>query len=381
MHTTCLNDIQIQALADGEAGDGAERHAAGCARCAERLRQRRLLMNEIHDTLDAPVPLRAPLVRSVDESLRLIATPEIAAAERGATRLRANGGGFRVQAEGRRRLAYSGLAIAAATLVAVLVVVPMMKGPTTVSASEILAKSARQLAAPVASGVEFLEYELTVDGVPRDVMPEQGDGVYRVVQVLDHGIPGHFHFTSFGPGGAQLTAIAEDPAAARRVMAIRIDGQPYRFELSLPANPTFSEPELQRVHMQATVAMMQASGNQQMQIIDGPAGRQYRIDVPAVSAAAPAAVWDLNEAHVIIDAADYHIVEFAVKGAFLKQAYSLSYRLIRREVKPPADVPADAFEVPVEPGAILIRGEGSPIAPRDALVAALRELAKAKQAR
>src|SRR6266567_4200955 len=295
MPMTCLNDIQIQALADGEGHDAERTHAGSCAACAERLRQRRLLMSGIHDRLNAPIAVPAPIARRVDEIFRLNA--EATGSDRGATRLRADARGFsrgsrsfRLQAEGTRRLAYSGVAVAAATLVAVLVIVPMVKGPTTVSASEILAKSASQLAAPIASGVEFLEYELTLDGVPREIMPDQGDGVYRV---------------------AQLTAIAEDPAAARRVMAMRIDGQPYRFELSLPPNPMFSEPELQRMHMQATVAMMQASGNQHMQVIDAPEGRQYRIDVPSVSGTAPAAVWDLNEAHAVIDAGDYHIVEFA----------------------------------------------------------------------
>jgi len=381
-----LNDIQIQALADGEGHDAERTHAGSCAACAERLRQRRLLMSGIHDRLNAPIAVPAPIARRVDEIFRLNA--EATGSDRGATRLRADARGFsrgsrsvRLQAEGTRRLAYSGVAVAAATLVAVLVIVPMVKGPTTVSASEILAKSASQLAAPIASGVEFLEYELTLDGVPREIMPDQGDGVYRVVQVIDHGVPGRFHFASFAPGGAQLTAIAEDPAAARRVMAMRIDGQPYRFELSLPPNPMFSEPELQRMHMQATVAMMQASGNQHMQVIDAPEGRQYRIDVPSVSGTAPAAVWDLNEAHAVIDAGDYHIVEFAVKGAFLREPYSMSYRLIRREVKTSAGVPSGAFEVPLEPGAIVIHGEGSPIAPRDALVAALRELARARQGR
>jgi hypothetical protein len=360
---TCLNDIQIQALADGEGAAEAPRHVEICTACAERLRQRRLLMSDIERTLAAPVAVPLPLAHRIARGL----AP-------GATRLRAT------SVRGRGWI-YGGIGVAAATCVAVLLVIPMMKGPTTVSASEILARSASQLAAPMASGVESLEYELTVDGAPREIMPDQGDGVYRVVQVIDHGTPGRFHFASFAPDGAQLSAIADDPASAQRVMAMRIDGQPYRFELSLPANPMFSEPELQRVHMQATVAMMEASGNQHMQVVDGAEGRQYRIDVPSISAAAPAAVWDLSEAHVVIDAADYHIVEFAVKGALLKQPYSLSYRLIRRDVKPLGEVPPAAFDVPVEPGAIVIRGEGSPIAPRDALIAALRELARAKRAR
>ena len=123
-----------------------------------------------------------------------------------------------------------------------------------------------------------------------------------------------------------------------------------------------------------------ASGNQQLQIVETPSGRQYRIEVPHVSAETSGAVWDLTEAQVVIDAADYHVVEFAVKGTFLKQQYSLSYRLISRDVVTATDVDASAFAVPEDPRAITLRGEGSAIPARDVLVVALGELARAKQA-
>jgi hypothetical protein len=129
--------------------------------------------------------------------------------------------------------------------------------------------------------------------------------------------------------------------------------------------------------MQASVVMMQASGDKSLQIVETPAGRQYRIRVPQVSAQTPAAVWDLAEAAVVIDAQDYHIVEFAVKGTFLKQPYSVSYRLIARSVG--GRVAADAFEVPHDPRAIHLEGEGSAIPARDVLVASLREYARMKR--
>ena len=37
---TCLNDIHIQALADGEAARGGARTPPACARCAARVRER-----------------------------------------------------------------------------------------------------------------------------------------------------------------------------------------------------------------------------------------------------------------------------------------------------------------------------------------------------
>jgi len=117
-------------------------------------------------------------------------------------------------------------------------------------------------------------------------------------------------------------------------------------------------------------------------VIDAPDGREYRIDVPRVVTATPAAVWDLTEAHLIVDASDYHVVELAVKGAFLKQPYSFSYKLLTHDVQSPDSVAPGTFDVPVDPRAIVIQaGAGSPIPAADAFLAALRELAKSRQAR
>ncbi|HTM27196.1 MAG TPA: hypothetical protein VL225_18485 [Vicinamibacterales bacterium] len=383
---TCLNDIQIQALVDGEGTAEARQHAASCPACAARAHERTQQMTDLEAALDVPIAMPPRLEQRVEETFRFEA--DATGSERGATRLRTDAGGvwrgapgLSLQAEGRR-WAYSGVAVAAATLIAVLIVAPMMKGPTTVSAAEILAKSASQLAAAPAAGVEFLEYELVLDGVPREVMPDHANGAYRVKQIIDHTVQGRFRFASYDPAGLLLSSIAQDPATGRRVMAMRVDDRMYRFETTLPATLPISVPEIERLHMQASVAMMQASGNQRLQILDTPRGRQYRIDVPSVSAATPAAVWDLTEGHVIVDAADFHIVEFAVKGAFLKQAYSFSYRLLTHDVVDSASVAPDTFEVPLEPGTITLHGgEGSPVPAADAFVIALRELSKARQAR
>ena len=271
-------------------------------------------------------------------------------------------------------------AVAAATLIAVVFVAPWVRGPATVSASEILARSANRLAERVTTGVESLEYELTLDGVTREMMPDRENGTYRVKQVIDHDTAGHYLVASYDPRGQLLSSIVQDPAANRRDVSVRVDDVPYRFEFTLPDNATLSPPEMERLHMEASVAMMQASGNQQLQIIESGSGRQYRIDVPHVSAETSGAVWDLAEAQVVIDAGDYHIVAFAVKGTFLKQPYSLSYRLISRVVTTGTAVEPGLFDLPQDPGAITIKGEGTAIPARDVMVVALGELARVKQA-
>ncbi|HEX6465631.1 MAG TPA: hypothetical protein VFZ98_14315 [Vicinamibacterales bacterium] len=367
----CLTDIQIQAVVDGEAGPLERAHVATCGACATRVARRQQQSAEIEHTVNAPVPVPPALAERVRSSL--------ATGTAGATRLRGSSDG------GRRRWIYSGFAVAAATLITVLFIAPALrKRDTTVSAAEILAKSASQLAAAPAGNVDFLVYELSLDGVPRDMMPDHvnGTGTYRVQEVIDHSVVGRYRLTSYDPSGVELSSLAQDPATGRRVMAVRVDGQLYRFETTLPAGQTLSVPEIERLHMQASVALMQASGNQTVQIVDAPDGREYRIDVPRVSASTPAAVWDLTEAHLIVDASDFHVVELSVKGALLRQPYSFSYKLLTHDVQSPASVAPDTFDVPVAPGTIVIpAGEGSPVPAADAFVAALRELAKARQGR
>jgi hypothetical protein len=82
---------------------------------------------------------------------------------------------------------------------------------------------------------------------------------------------------------------------------------------------------------------------------------------------------------VLIDAGDYRVTEFAVRGSFLKQAYSMSYKQIAHTVT--SSVKPDTFDVPSQPGEIVITGEGSTVPTHDIVVLALRELTKLKQGR
>jgi len=369
MRMTCLNDSHIQALADGEGTGEMRRHAAACASCAARLEQREALIAEMRGALAPPVAIPASVV------IRLEADAM------GSTRLRADvpaRRSFLLQPHGK--WLYGTLGIAAATIIAVLFVAPAVrKNDATVSASEILAKSATQLAA-VTSGVEMLEYELVLDGVPREMLPDQGDGRYHIRQAIDHNVPGRFRFASFDENGRMLTSIAQDPVTHRRVMAFVSDGQPYRYDVTLPeADAGMSLPEMERLHMQASIALMQASGNQLLETSEGPNGTLYRIEVPRVSGPGNNPVWDLSEARVLIDGSDYRIREFFVRGSFLKRDYSMSFKLIARLQA--ATMNGDLFDVPHQANETVITGEGSAVPAHDVVVLALRELAKLKNER
>ncbi|HET7698082.1 MAG TPA: hypothetical protein VFK57_20375 [Vicinamibacterales bacterium] len=371
-----MNDHHIQALADGEATDEIRAHAASCADCAGRVRARVALMRQMRDALAPPVAVPASLTARVDARLAADASQRPA----GATRLRRQASaGIRLP-HARRGWVY-GASAAAATLIAVLFVAPVLrKTDSTLSASAILARSASQLSASVTGGIELLEYELVLDGVPKEMMPDSSDGTYRIRQAIDHNVRGRFRFASYAPDGGMVTSIAQDPQTRRRVTSLLVDGQPYRFEVSLPAKDAgLSLPEMERLHMEASIGMMQASGTQVVETIDGPHGKLYRIEVPRVAGPGTSPVWDLTEARVLIDARDYRITELSVSGSFLKQPYSLSYRLISHSVV--ASVPAEAFAVPKRAGEIVIGGEGSPIPSHDVVMLSLRELTRLKQGR
>jgi hypothetical protein len=366
---SCLNEAQIQSIVDGEAADAIRQHVATCAGCQTRVRDREQMMTAIGQAMNIPMNVPPGVSRRIQRALA-------EGSASGATHLRDD----RVLRPSWRSAAWSAGAVVAATLIAILFVAPIVKGPGTVSAAEILSKSANRLAERATAGVEVLEYELALEGVPREMMPDHPDGVYHVKQVIDHDTAGRYLLATHASDGQLISSVAQDPVSRRRVVAIRLEDQPYRFEFGVQDGVALSLPEMERLHMQASVTMMQASGNQHLQVIDTPVGRQYRIQVPQVSSQTSSAVWDLSEAEVVIDATDYHLIEFAVKGTFLQQPYAVSYRLIAHSIDTQAS--AASVDVPHDPRAIVIQGEGSAIPARDVLVAALREYARiTKQAR
>ena len=361
----CLSSAQIQAVVDGEAPYADRRHAETCAACAARIADREQQVGRLQDIAGA-VEMPPAMAQRIEGAIA-------GTGASGATRLRP-------EPPARRWMpaAWGTAAVVAATLIAVVFVAPLLKEDRgAVSASEILAASATQLSQAMTRGVEILEYELVLDGVPKDMMPEQANGAYRVRQVIDYGVPGRFRFASYAPDGQPFSSIAQDPTTGRRVMMFHVEGQPYRFEVTVPQNVGPSIVEMERLHMQATIAMMQASGHQLLEVVSTPDGPQYRIEVPKVQAAMANPVWDLSEARVLIDANDYRITELSVKGTFLKQPYSVQYRLIQRTIA--ESVAPDTFDVPSQPHEIVIAGDGSVIPARDAMVLALRELTRLKR--
>ncbi len=362
---TCLNDSQIQAVADREAAPELIAHAEECSRCGARVRD----VRQRASTLEAALATSPAMPPAVAERVRGAIGDSAA---RGATRLR----GAPASRPFWLRAGWSTAAVVAAAIVAFVFVIPAIRGPETVSAAGILAESANRLSQVPQSGVEVREYELALDGMPRELMREHADGVYRIRQAIDHGKPGRFRFASYTADGRLLTSIAQDPVTRNRVSLLRVEDQYYRFEFIIPATELPSLPEIERLHMEASIAMMRASGQQMLQETTVAGRKQYLIEVPQVSAPNAQAVWDLTHARVLVDAEDYRVTELQVSGTFLKQPYSVSYKLISRVVEPTVD-PA-MFDVPSQPGEIVIAGDGTANPAADMLMGALRELARVK---
>ena len=85
--------------------------------------------------------------------------------------------------------------------------------------------------------------------------------------------------------------------------------------------------------------MMQATSDQKLTTIDAPGGKQYVIQIPTVTPAGGASMVDLYQARVVIDGNDFGIRELEASGTMFKQPYNVSFKLIRRAVRPAADVP------------------------------------------
>jgi len=291
----------------------------------------------------------------------------------GATRLRDS-------AARRPRWQMAGWSAATAVAAAVVLfvfVVPAIRGPQTVSAAEILAKSVRTLSA-APDGVEIREYELVVDGMPRELLANYADGTYRISQVIDHRTKGRFRFASYTADGRLLTSITQDPIARRRTSLVRVDDRYYRFEFSMPLSDIPSLPEIERLHLEMSVTMMQASGQHLLQTVRNREGTFYLIEVPQVNTTNLNAVWDLTHARVLIDADNFKIHEFSASGTFMKQPYSVSYKLLVSLRATNVTMVPDPFEIAAQPGEIVITGEGTANPAADALLGSLRELARIK---
>jgi hypothetical protein len=352
----CLTDARIRAAADSEETQIDRRHLEVCETCRARLDAARRAHDELSGMTGAV---------TVPDSLR--GSVERAVARRGATVLRDV-----PSSPWRWRLWATAGAVAAAVLLVVLAL-PTIDAPRTLSAAEILDRSLQTFAP--ASGVELREFDLELQ-LPR--VASLQNGTYRIEELIDHDTPGRHRVVRYGPDGTLIGGISEDPAAGRRTAVVRVDSRQFAFRFAIDPGRTLGLRDLERSHVEAMIRILQATAGQTVREEDAGRGRRYVVELPPVADQGASGFWALDRARVVIDAADYQIRQLAVAGSYMGEPFSVSFRLRRREMKAGTEVPADRFEVPIDADAIVIEAPGTEDFGHDLLMGALRELERSK---
>lgn len=357
----CLNDERIRATADGEATKIELQHVQGCAECHTRVGAARRASDEFA-AMTSRVNVPANLENRVG---RALATDHVRA---GATTLR----DLPAPRWGARGWLTAGFVTAG--VLAVVLFLPPLDAPRTLSAAQILDRSLQTLSP--ASGTELREFDLELR-LPR--IAAEYTGTYRIEQLVDHDAPGRYRLVRYAPDGTLLDAISEEPAAGRRTAVVRVDGRPFAFRFTIDPGRTLGLRELERHHVEAMIRVLQAAAGQTVREIDTERGPRYVVELPQVVDAGASGLWELSRARVVIDATDFQILELEAAGSYMRETFSASFRLRRRQLRPSGEVPPEQFDLPQDANAILIEGPGTDDLGHDLLVSALRELVRTRR--
>jgi hypothetical protein len=355
----CFTDTELQALADGEMDAVDGHHVDDCVRCRERLESARRAITEVASVLnsegDLSLHARTRVRRAIADS----------ASTRGSTRLRPG----RSPQSWKRRALVSALATAAVIMVMVFAVMPRFGAPTTLSASEVLGRSLKTLSAT--EGIEFLEYELVLEGVAQ--------GSWRIEQVIDYAQPARFRLSVFSADGALHSAFSQDPSRRRRSHLFRVDGRNYIVHADGVRSPVLSLPQMGQALVETAVGLMQASADQRLSVVDGADGRRYIVEIPPVQSTKAAATLELFSARIAVRDGDFRIEQFEASGALLRQPFSVAFRLLRRTVA--QNVSSGEFGIAAGPDDVVLNGEASEDVPGEFLTTLVRGLASNRGAR
>ena len=354
----CLTDIEVQAVVDDEASEEHRAHADTCEECRARVRERRGQMETIASLIDADGMPSSTFHSRVRTAIAANADP--ASDVRGSTVLRAS------RPSAWRRLGLvSALATAAIIALFVYGVMPRLGAPMTLSASEILSRSLQTITS--GSGVEMLEYEVSLDGMVNSPV------VIR--QMIDRDNPNRYRVASYHADGTIASAISQDPVTQRRTQLFHVDGTNYIVRVNGIHNPVLSLPQMAQALVETSIGIMQAKSDQQLTVEDGPNGRRYIIDIPPVTPKNPAATLDIFGARAVISGTDFRIQEFEATGSLLKQPFAVSLKLRMQRYLGGA---TPSFDIVPEPGDVVLQGAAGDDPLSELMTTVLRELGRVR---
>jgi hypothetical protein len=350
----CLTDVEVQAVADGEASEESRAHAAACDTCRARVDERRVSVAALSSLInDEDVPsaaLEARVRHAINEGRDV----------RGSTVLRA-----RHPSRWRSVGLVSALATAAVIVLLVWGVLPQFGAPTTLSASEILGRSLQTISS--GSGVEMLEYEVSMDGMTT--------GPVVIRQVIDRDNPHRFKVASYHSDGTIATAISQDPMKQQRSQLFHVDGTNYIVRVGAIHTPVLSIPQMAQALVETSIGIMQAKSDQQLTVENGPEGQRYIIEIPSVRPSSPATTLDIFGARAVISGGDFRIQEFEATGTLLRQPFSVSVKLrMHRLMGPSADNPT--FDIEPAAGDVVLEGQAADDPVTELMTTVLRELGR-----
>jgi hypothetical protein len=359
----CLTDIEVQAVVDGEASEEHRAHADACEACRRRVGERRDQMETIASLIDADgmpsagLETRLRFAMSDGRSGRTGPTDV-----RGSTVLRAT-----KPSAWRSVGVISAVATAAVVALVVYGVLPRFGAPTTLSASEVLGRSLQTISS--GQGVERLEYEVAMDGMT--------DGPVVIRQVIDRDNPHRYKVASYRPDGTIATVVSQDPTKQERSQLFHVDGTNYIVRVGAIHTPVLSIPQMAQALVETSIGIMQAKADQQLTIEDGPAGRQYIVEIPPVTPQNPTSTLDLFRARAVISGTDFRIQEFAATGTMLRQPFSVSVKLRTHEYIG-GTVSADSFAITPGPDDVVLDGQAAEDPITELMTTVLRELGRAR---
>jgi len=266
---------------------------------------------------------------------------------------------------------YAAWAIAAAASLLLLVwIARTVDRNTTVSAAEVLVRSQQALSAH-ASGIETMTYNLALEGVLQQLLPEPQAGRFIVEETIDHDHPGRLRLRKFSADGQLAAGAADDPVTRTRIRYMRLGsrGMLLRFT-NVPSSP-LALSDARRVAFQVLLGLMQTSTNPSLTEITADGEPAYEIVVPPL-AAAPGSI-ALDEARAVIRRDDARVVEFHAGGRVGAQPFAISFTMLTRDLHGPSRSDSDLFSIAPQPGDEVIDADGAaPLALWDAIGQCLR---------